>query len=192
MTEFITGTSGSGKGGYIVSRIKERLGSGRKMYLIVPEQQALLWEARICRALPPSAALELEVLSFRRLADTVFRTYGGQNTVFSGKADRLINMWRAVTSVKSSLKHYAGADGHEEKYVPLLLETLSDLKARGVSVESLAEAERELIRETARELSKLPTVFYSGHCTGLPAYELMKEIMGGQLLALHTGCVIDS
>ena len=54
------------------------------------------------------------------------------------------------------------------------------------------EAERELIRETARELSKLPTVFYSGHCTGLPAYELMKEIMGGQLLALHTGCVIDS
>ncbi len=144
MTEFITGTSGSGKGGYIVSRIKERLGSGRKMYLIVPEQQALLWEARICRALPPSAALELEVLSFRRLADTVFRTYGGQNTVFSGKADRLINMWRAVTSVKSSLKHYAGADGHEEKYVPLLLETLSDLKARGVSVESLAEAEREL------------------------------------------------
>ena len=144
MTEFITGTSGSGKGSYIVERIKERLGSGRKMYLIVPEQQAVLWEAAVCRALPPSAALELEVLSFRRLADTVFRTYGGQNTVFSGKADKLINMWRAVMSVKDSLKHYAGQSGHEEKYVPLLLETLAKLKTRGVTLEAITNAEREL------------------------------------------------
>ena len=26
-----------------------------------------------------------------------------------------------------------------------------------------------------------------GHCTGIPAFELMKEIMGEKLIALHSG-----
>jgi hypothetical protein len=37
------------------------------------------------------------------------------------------------------------------------------------------------------ELSKLETVFYSGHCTSIPAYDIMKEIMGDKLRALHSG-----
>ncbi len=35
--------------------------------------------------------------------------------------------------------------------------------------------------------SSMATVFYSGHCTGIPAFELMKEIMGDKLIALHSG-----
>jgi 7,8-dihydropterin-6-yl-methyl-4-(beta-D-ribofuranosyl)aminobenzene 5'-phosphate synthase len=31
------------------------------------------------------------------------------------------------------------------------------------------------------------TFFYSGHCTGIPAFEMMKEIMGDKLIALHSG-----
>ena len=49
------------------------------------------------------------------------------------------------------------------------------------------EAEKTVIIQTAQELSQLDTVFYSGHCTGIPAFELMKEIMGDKLIALHSG-----
>ena len=49
------------------------------------------------------------------------------------------------------------------------------------------EEEKSVILETAHELSKMKTVFYSGHCTGIPAFELMKEIMGDKLIALHSG-----
>lgn len=38
-----------------------------------------------------------------------------------------------------------------------------------------------------RALSQLGIVFYSGHCTGIPAFELMKVIMGDKLIALHSG-----
>ena len=44
-----------------------------------------------------------------------------------------------------------------------------------------------VIEQTARELNKLDTVFYSGHCTGIPAFERMKAIMGDKLRALHSG-----
>ena len=48
------------------------------------------------------------------------------------------------------------------------------------------EEEKAVIIQTAQELSQLDTVFYS-HCTGIPAFELMKEIMGDKLIALHSG-----
>ena len=41
--------------------------------------------------------------------------------------------------------------------------------------------EIDVIRATARELLSWPCAFYTCHCTGLPAYALMKEIMGDRL-----------
>ena len=49
------------------------------------------------------------------------------------------------------------------------------------------EEEKAVIIQTAQELAKMNTVFYSGHCTGIPAFELMKVIMGDKLNALHSG-----
>ena len=46
------------------------------------------------------------------------------------------------------------------------------------------------IRETARELARMDTEFYSGHCTGQRAFALMREIMGAQLHELHSGLEI--
>ena len=49
------------------------------------------------------------------------------------------------------------------------------------------EEEKAVIVQTEQELSQLETVFYSCHCTGIPAFELMKVIMGDKLIALHSG-----
>ena len=47
------------------------------------------------------------------------------------------------------------------------------------------EDDLQKIKETAVELSKMDTVFYSGHCTGETAYQLLKEIMGEKLEAIR-------
>ena len=53
------------------------------------------------------------------------------------------------------------------------------------------EEECAIIRGTARELTAYKdTKFYTGHCTGQPAFDMMKEIMGDQLVQIHSGNII--
>ncbi len=47
------------------------------------------------------------------------------------------------------------------------------------------------IRQIARELTKLDCTFYSGHCTGQTALDVMKEIMQEQLHQIHSGTEIS-
>ncbi len=49
------------------------------------------------------------------------------------------------------------------------------------------EEERRLIRDVAKELRKMDTQFYTGHCTGTLAFQIMKEIMGDRLWFMHSG-----
>lgn len=52
---------------------------------------------------------------------------------------------------------------------------------------SYFEEDYQAIRETGRLLKKYSSMFYTGHCTGSTAYELLKKEMGEQVAALHCG-----
>lgn len=53
--------------------------------------------------------------------------------------------------------------------------------------EVYSEADAANIRRLAYALREKKPVFYTGHCTGQAAYEIMKEIMGEQLQPIHSG-----
>lgn len=47
------------------------------------------------------------------------------------------------------------------------------------------------IKETAEELRMMDTVFYTGHCTGQFAFDIMKTVMGDRLIQLHSGMILE-
>ena len=49
------------------------------------------------------------------------------------------------------------------------------------------DAEIKEIEAIANELKDYPTRFVTCHCTGIPAFDLMKEIMGDKLEYVHSG-----
>lgn len=49
------------------------------------------------------------------------------------------------------------------------------------------DEDEKLIRDIATELSRMNTLFYSGHCTGEYPLQIMKEIMGDKLNLIHSG-----
>lgn len=50
-----------------------------------------------------------------------------------------------------------------------------------------SEEDIQKISNIAQELTGYHTRFYTGHCTGKVAYDVMKEIMGEQLKEIHSG-----
>ena len=50
-----------------------------------------------------------------------------------------------------------------------------------------SDADITMIIDTALELRKLRTVFYTGHCTGVEPYNAMKKLMGDKLHYVHSG-----
>ena len=47
------------------------------------------------------------------------------------------------------------------------------------------------IEAIAKKLNKMYTIFYTGHCTGDKAYEIMHKIMKDKLKAIHTGKIVE-
>lgn len=61
------------------------------------------------------------------------------------------------------------------------------MKKNGYTEEDIRNME-----ETAEELRKMDTVFYTGHCTGQFAFDIMKTVMGDQLIQLHSGMILET
>lgn len=140
MLNFLFGRSGSGKTQYIMEAIRERVRRGERTYLLVPEQQAYVSEAMLAD-LPASSALCLEVLTFSRLADTVFSLYGGlcRRRVSSG--ERNLIMWQSFRENALELKNYGGIK-HDATLCAMMLSAMDELKANSLSpedVEKLSE-----------------------------------------------------
>lgn len=76
-------------------------------------------------------------------------------------------------------------DAYVEKYAKA-----PDTVISGFHLMKKTQYREEEIREIcdiANELNKYPTKFYTCHCTGTDAFDIMKEIMGDRLSYVHSG-----
>ncbi len=166
MINFITGRCGSGKSTEVLRRMKDTLNeTERDVLLIVPEQQTVVWETKIAEVIPPHQLLRVEVTNFTRLANAVFRRYGGLAVKPCDDGGRALILWRAMLSVWDGLTVYnRGIDGREDKNLPSLLAAVGEMKQNGITPLKLEEAAYELektegVSELTKRLSDLSLVY---------------------------------
>lgn len=157
MLTFITGRSGTGKSTAVVERIKrEVLDSTRQIVLIVPEQQTVVWETRIAELLPESAYLRLEITNFTRLANSVFREYGGLADTVIDEGSRMLIVWRAMLAVWGEMNVYnKTSGGREDRNIPHLVRALDELKGSGIAPSDAEEALDRLAEDDASLSARL-------------------------------------
>lgn len=141
MLHFVTGRPGTGKSTLLIQQMQKALSEGKTVLLLVPEQQTVLWESTLARSLPLSLQLHLEVTNFTRLANAVFRTYGGLTKPLIDDGGRTLILWRAMLSVWDHLQVYNhGADGREDRNLPLLTGAIGELKRNRITPLALEQA----------------------------------------------------
>ena len=157
MLRLIYGTPRSGKTYKCDTEILSCLKAGKKVTLVVPEQEAVEAENRIYdRAFSDKVPLEyLTVASFRRLANIAFRKHGGISYNQPGNAGKLLLLYRIIEELSPALKIYSNAQ--DRRLSEMLLGAVSQLIMAGVSPSALSLAaektEDEAFREKAREIA---------------------------------------
>ena len=144
MIYFLYGDCGSGKSTHIINEIKNDCKNGKKALLIVPEQQSVVAEEMLAKALPASAQLHYEVLNFTRLTNRIFRDYGGLKYNYVTKSAKNLIMYRAICECRDMLSGCTIEKGHEKSYVNIYTQAISELKAYATSFQDFEKLIDEL------------------------------------------------
>ena len=138
MLHIVKGDIGSGKTTYLAAIAQKAIEQKKHCYIIVPEQQTVATEKFMAERLPACAPLYFEVTNFSRIANTVFRKYGGISYKYSSEATRALIMWKTLGELLPILNEKS--DKIEIGRVKKMLSALSELHACSVSSKMLSDA----------------------------------------------------
>jgi len=137
---FIYGGAGTGKTYTVFKYIQSDLNSGKRALLIVPEQETVATEREAVSHFPASAQLELEVLNFSRLCNTVFRKYGGLSYNFATKTQKSLIMWNTLRELSPILEEFSAGEAYDFSLTQKMLSAVTELKAYCISPTKLEMA----------------------------------------------------
>lgn len=108
MLRLILGRAGSGKTTAVRNILADyALQGARDMILIVPEQFSFESEREMLRMLGAKESSRVEILSFTRLVNSVFREYGGKTGASIDDSGRAVLMSLALEEVRDKLNVYS-------------------------------------------------------------------------------------
>ncbi|MEG2596943.1 MAG: helicase, partial [Oscillospiraceae bacterium] len=153
MLRFIKGGSGFGKSTFIqqeIVRLSEN--TEREILLLVPEQFSFEAEREYYGILGAEKAGRVKVLSFMRLADEVFREYGGMAGDYASQTSKILTMRLALKECRTELRLY-GKNALRPDFVLFMIDAVEEMKNAGVSPQQLEE--NALVTENAVLKDKL-------------------------------------
>ncbi len=160
MVKFIMGPSGSGKSELVYSSVEKDIKNGNKVILLVPEQEVLRCERILAERLDGVNSLGLEVVSFRRLCNRIFREYGGLCKNYITGAGRAMLMWRALSELSGSLSYFTHSDISDGALIDRLLSFVGQMKAYKISAARFADCAEHLKGDILRaKASDLASVY---------------------------------
>lgn len=144
MIELIYGTAGSGKTTLIYEKILKDAEDDEKVILLVPEQQVLSCERELARLHDLGVPMNVQVLSFRRLANTVFRAEGGLRYDYITRGQKTVLLWRAMMSVAPMLKKYNSLTLKDRGFLSEAVRCMEEFKAYRITPDLLEEASEQI------------------------------------------------
>lgn len=156
MLKFIIGTNEKARREYLYSEMKKD--TAELSYLIVPEQFSFESEKLLYDRLGTEAAQKVEVLSFSRLCNSIFRTFGGLAGEYTDDTAKLLLM-SAALSQSGELKYYK-KNIFGASFIKELVETDSELKNAGITPTELIKiSENSKSAVLSDKASDLATIF---------------------------------
>ena len=183
--QFIIGSSGAGKSYFAYKRIiQESLQHPEKnYYVIVPEQFTMQTQKTLVEMHPGKGILNIDVLSFQRLAYRVFEEVGGAREVLLDDTGKSLVLQKLVQQHKKELP-YLGSQMNKPGYLDEVKSLISEFMQYDIRQEELSDmlektGEDSLLQMKMNDVSVLYQAFtdyLEGHyMTGEGVMDALKK-----------------
>ncbi len=143
---FLCGRAGSGKSTAVLHELTEALQTGREVYLLVPEQGAVVWETLVAKTVDPTLTLNLHIVNFSRLCNLLSRKLGGLSYRYITKGAKAALLYDVLRALSPSLSFY-GKHKRLDRSVPAIAGAISEMKRYAVTPADLSRAAGELSKD---------------------------------------------
>lgn len=138
--QFIFGNSGSGKSTYLYEQVLDEAGKNpdKNYLIIVPEQFTMSTQRELVRLQRVHAIMNVDVLSFARLAYRVFDELGRENLMVLEETGKNLVLRRIAEEKKGELK-VLGGNMNKMGYVGEVKSLISELSQYNITPDTLQE-----------------------------------------------------
>lgn len=156
MLNFIYGRTGTGKSAELFSRASAAAVGGKRVFILVPDRDAVAAERR---ASTLRGAGNIDVVTFRRLSNYVFRALGGICEKYVGAGAKKVIMYSVLDTLKPRLADYKNISKTDLNMTEKLVKARGEMMRNDIAPEALADAATRLDGKTASKLSDLALIF---------------------------------
>ncbi|MBP0963065.1 MAG: exodeoxyribonuclease V subunit gamma, partial [Oscillospiraceae bacterium] len=153
MLQLVYGRAGSGKTEYLMQSLCQKAAEGKRVMLLVPEQASFEAEKAVFRRLGGRGMMNVEVLSFTRLADYIFRSLGGGSAERLDEPTRLMLLSAALDEVLPDLDYYSKS-ARGPAFLQMLAQAITLFKFSGLSPQQVQETAQQMTLGQDSQLGK--------------------------------------
>lgn len=146
----ICGRAGTGKSNFCLEEIKKSHGPSEKIYIITPEQYSFTAEKKLLEKWQTESILQVEVLTFARMAYRTSLEVGGASKTSLSKAGRAMLIYDILEKQKKNLTFL----GKSKQNVELMETQLTELKKHLVSLEKIEQVQSQVENRYLQEKLK--------------------------------------
>ncbi|MBV7276313.1 helicase-exonuclease AddAB subunit AddB [Clostridium sp. PL3] len=155
--KFIFGRSGSGKSHYCLNDIKKRIEESciQQLILLVPEQFSFQAQKNLIETVGEAGMLKAQVLSFERMAYTVFNEIGGLTRQHINESGKSMIIHKVLEENKEKLKTF-GKAARRQGFAKTMCDIITELKRYNINSDvlnnSLDRIENENLKDKIQDI----------------------------------------
>ena len=154
MLKRVFGRKKYGKTTFCLERLKECVENKQRCFYIVPEQFTFACEKMVTSEIGNRANMYVEVLSFTRLCNRVFRTFGGVSKSYVDSVGKTLCMSRVLRSLGDELSEYS-ANASDLSFAKNAVQTVHEFASYNISSSDIENAIPEIEKTNGSLAAKL-------------------------------------
>ena len=154
MLKRVFGRKKYGKTNYCIEMLKKCVENKQRCFYIVPEQFTFACEKMVTSKIGNKANLYVEVLSFTRLCNRVFRTFGGISNSYLDSVGKTLCMSRVLRALSGELSEYASS-ASDMSFAKNAVSTVHEFASYNISSSEIETAIIEIEKNNSPLASKL-------------------------------------